>query len=129
MYRPALALAALAIGAASPARATWLYCIASGTDGTGAIEFQTTAADVGAVSPQRLAYFKQRLLSRVAQLNADAHGMQANCFNFDDQLLAMSQYSHTLDVASRRLGWDHVTVVAPEDWLADSDIKDAPFQP
>jgi len=129
MHRLAFAFALLAAGASSRANATWLYCTAAGTDGTGAIGFQTTAADVGAVPAQRLAYFKQRLLKHVAQANADARGMQATCFSFDDQTEAMSQYSHTLDTAARRLGWDHVTVVAPEDWLADGDIKDAPFRP
>jgi hypothetical protein len=129
MPRLALALALLATGATSQASATWLYCTATGTDGSGAIGFQTTAVDVGDVPPPRLAYFKQRLLKRVTQADADARAVQADCFSFDDQLAAMSQYSHTLDTAARRLGWDHVTVVAPEDWLADSDIKDAPFRP
>jgi len=129
MHRLAFALALLATGASSPAKAAWLYCTAAGTDGTGAIAFQTTAAEVGDLKPPRLAYFKQRLLKHVTQADADARGMQANCVSFDDQLAAMSQYSHTLDTTARRLGWDHVTVVAPEDWLADSDIKDAPFRP
>ena len=122
MPRLAIALALLATGAATPAGATWLYCTATGTDSTGAVEFQTTAADVGALPQPRLVHLKQRLLAHVSQLDADAHGLQANCFSFDDQTAAMSDYSRTLNATSKRLGWDHVTVVAPEDWLADSDI-------
>jgi len=129
MPRLALALALLATGAASPAGATWLYCTATGTDGTGAIEFQTTAADVGAVPAPRLTHLKQLLVAHVTKADPDARGLQADCFSFDDQLAAMSQYSRTLDATARRVGWDHVTVVAPEDWLADSDIKNAPSRP
>jgi hypothetical protein len=129
MTRLAFVLALLAAGVTSPAGATWLYCTATGTDGTGAIEFQTTAADVGDVTPPRLAYFKQRLLKHVTQANADARGMQVTCFSFDDQTAAMSDYSRSLNATSKRVGWEHVTVVAPDDWLADSDIKNAPSRP
>ena len=48
---------------------------------------------------------------------------------FDDVTAASSQYSLALNAASRRVGWDHITVFAPEDWLAASDIVTDAMRP
>jgi hypothetical protein len=129
MPRLALALALLATGATTQAAASWLYCTATGTDGTGAIAYNTTIANVGAVPTPRMAHFQQRLLAHVTQADPDARGLHADCFAFDDQLAATAHYSRSLDGVARRLGWDHVTVLTPETWLADTDIVDDPSRP
>lgn len=129
MPRPALVLALLASGAAAPADAAWLYCTATGSNGSGAIAYQTTVANVGAVAPPRMAQLQQRLVAHVGQADPEAHGVRAACFSFDDQLSAESHYSAALGGVAHRLGWDHVIVVTPETWLANTDIVDEPSRP
>jgi hypothetical protein len=123
-----LALALLAAGA-SPAAATWLHCAATGGNATGAIAYYSTVADVGPLPPARLAQLKQRMLSYATKADPEARGLRADCFTFDDETVANAHYSPLLNSGARRLGWDHVTVVEPESWLADGDIVDDPLRP
>lgn len=122
-------LALLAACAAAPASATWLTCSAEGTDASGAFAFQTTSADVGALPATRLDALKQRLAAYVTKADAGAKISSIGCTTFDDVLDANSRYSKALNARTRRLGWDHVTVLQPDDWLSANDIATAPSRP
>jgi hypothetical protein len=128
MFRPLMIALALCASAA-PASATWLQCTASGADSTGTLAFQTTSVDVGALPPARVAALKQRLAAYVAKTDAEAKLSGVECTAFDDVTTAGSHYSQTLAATARRIGWEHVTVVQPDDWLAPKDIVSAPDQP
>lgn len=130
MHRPMiLAYAVAAALAAVPAQAAWLQCTAAGSNASGAFSYHTTVANVGKLGAPRLAALQLRLVAYVGRVDPDAHAVRAACAGFDDQETAITHYSAALDAASRRLGWDHVTVVAPESWLADTDIVDDPLRP
>jgi hypothetical protein len=121
--------AAVALGAPQMASASWMHCVATGTDATGAVGYYTTVANVGALTPARLAHFKQLLAAYVAKADPEARGTAVTCYTFDDQLAAQPHYSTTLSAAALKLGWDHVVVVNPESWLAEGDIVDDPSRP
>ncbi len=115
--------------AAMPAAATWLTCGAVGTDAAGAFAVQTTSADVGALPPDRLDALKQRLAAYVAKADAGAKISGINCNTFDDVVQVNSTYSQAINATSRRYGWDHFTVVHPDEWLAAKDIVADPSRP
>jgi hypothetical protein len=128
-FAAAAALLALVLAPCSPAAATWMHCSALGTDTAGPFAVETTTADVGAVEPARLAQLKQSLLAYVAKADPDAHAPAVTCYTFDDQVAATSHYSQMLGATARRLGWEHMTVLQPEDWLASRDIVADPARP
>jgi len=127
--RVAAAFALTALAGASPAAATWLHCTAEGKDSTGTVAFHTTAVDVGPLPANRLNQFRQELLAKVAKVDPDAKNVQAVCTGQSDQVLANSQYSHALEKTTRRLGWEHVTVLAPDDWMQDGEVVADPSRP
>ncbi len=128
MFRPTMIALALC-ACAAPASATWLQCTALGADDTGALAFQTTSVDVGALPPARVAALKQRLAAYVTKTDAEAKIASIECGAFDDVTTAGSHYSHILAATARRIGWERLTVVQPDDWLGPKDIVSAPDQP
>jgi hypothetical protein len=118
-----------AAGSVGPAAADWLQCAATGTGAAGRFSYQTLVVDVGAVSPQRLTEFQSRLTDYVKKDSASAHDVQAQCAQFDDSGPAANRFSRAFQDASRAYGWDHVTVVQPESWLASKDILNQPTYP
>jgi hypothetical protein len=114
------------LAATAPAQGAWLHCIATGSDADGAFAYATTVVNVGAVKPPRVAQYQMLLAAHVAKVDAEAHGTQAKCFTFDDQLAAGAHYSHTLNATSLKLGWEHIVVLPPQAWLTDADIVDDP---
>jgi len=118
-----------ALALSNPAGAAWLHCTAEGTDAAGTVAFHTTAVSVGAVQPERLDHFQKELLAKVAKVDPDAKNVRAVCTAQDDQVQANSEYSQALDKTARRLGWEHVTVLAPDDWMPDGEIVAEPSRP
>jgi hypothetical protein len=113
----------------APAEGAWLHCSVSGSDGAGDFVYLTTLADVGKVPAARLKQFEARAAAYVAKADPDARVGQAVCFAPDDQLAANEHYSRLLGDSAARVGWDHVVVVRPRDWLAEKDIVDEPAEP
>jgi len=112
-----------------PARAAWLQCTATGGSATGPIGFYTTVVDVGATPPQRISDLEQRLAAYARHYDPSLTAVQARCVSFDDQSTAASHYSRVLDGEYRRLGWEHVVVVQPSDWLPAKEIVSDPLLP
>jgi hypothetical protein len=116
----------LLLAATPSAQGAWLHCVATGTGADGPFAYLTTVVDAGTVKPKRLQQLQQLLTTHVAKADSEAHGTQAKCFVFDDQLVAQSHYAHTLDATVLKFGWEHLVVLPPHAWLADSDIADEP---
>jgi hypothetical protein len=111
------------------AGAAWLHCSVTGHNGAGDFVYLTTLANVGKAAAARLQQFQQRAVAYVTKADSEARDVRAVCFAPDDQLDANKHYSRLLNVSAVRVGWDHVVVVRPEDWLAPSDVVDDPSQP
>ena len=124
MRRPPLLCAvilAASMAAPAPCLAAWLRCAASGTMEGGAREFLTTIAEVGPLPPARLQTFQTKLSDYARRAEPGLAGIQSKCFAFDDQIEAAAAADHVLESEARRLGWDHLTVVLPSDWLPASE--------
>jgi hypothetical protein len=128
-YRIIGAAIAVVVLALQPAEAAWLQCSASGGSATGPTGFYTTLVDVGATPPERIAALQQRLTVYAQHYDPSLTAVQARCVSFDDQSEAASQYSRVLDGERRRLGWEHMIVVQPSDWLPAKEIVSDPFMP
>jgi hypothetical protein len=126
--KSSLALAALLL-AAGPARASWLQCVAMGNTQHGQVGYYTTLVDVGAVPEARMAILKQRLVAYAKKFEPTLTTASPTCVTYDDMATAASHYSQGLNGLSRRMGWDHVVVVQPSDWLPASDIVSDPVNP
>jgi hypothetical protein len=113
----------------APAQAAWLQCTATGGSATGPIGFYTTVVDVGAAPPERISALQQRLSAYAQHYDPSLTAVQARCVGFDDQSTAASHYSRVLDGEYRRLGWEHVVVVQPSDWLPPKEIVSDPLLP
>jgi hypothetical protein len=127
-----LAAAAFMTLGCHQAAAAWLQCAASATSADhdrGLLGFYTTITDVGATPPARIATLQERLQAYVQRYEAGLSDARARCYSFADQVEAASFYSRALDSAYRRLGWAHVIVVQPSDWLPPGDIVSDPLLP
>jgi hypothetical protein len=128
LLRTAL-LATPVILSAHAASAVWLQCQASGSTDRGPTAFFATIVDVGPAPKGRVAALRERLAAYATRYDSTLTGVAAQCFASDDPQVAASRYSRDLDAGYRRLGWDHVIVVQPADWLAPGDIVSDPSLP
>lgn len=122
-------LAAALLFAASPAAATWLQCSATGTDAAGPFYAAGTSVEVGMVTAPRLAAYATKFGAAIARQNPAATGIMPHCNGFDDDTAAATAYSQALTAQSRRLGWEHIAVIAPTSWLNDAEIVEDPSRP
>lgn len=103
------------------AGAAWLRCTALGTTESGPREFLTTIAEVGPLPLPTLQVFQTKISSYVRRAEPSIQGVQPRCFAYDDQVEASVASDRVIQNEARRLGWEHVVVVAPSDWLPSSD--------
>lgn len=103
------------------ARAAWLRCSALGTTESGPREFFTTIAEVGPLPPAALQLFQSKLSTYARREEPTIQGVQSRCYSYDDQVEAVTATDHILDNEARRIGWEHMTIVAPSDWLPQSE--------
>jgi hypothetical protein len=103
--------------AAPQAGAVWVQCQASGTGERGPVGFYAAIVDVGPAPPQKLADIQRYLIAYASKYDPKLTGLTAQCATslFQEQLA--SSFGRVLTTDSRRLGWDHVVVVQPRDWL------------
>lgn len=126
--RLAMSLAVF-VAFSAPASAAWVQCHASGADTAGALFATSTAVDVGAVPGPRLDRLGARIAAAVARLDPDARNVTAACATFDDSASASAAYSRMLAATARRLGWEHVMIVRPDEWLGENEIVTDPSRP
>jgi hypothetical protein len=124
--RPAIVAALLGLMPIA-AQAAWLRCVATGTGASGNFAYDTTVTNIGKLPPARLDHLKQRLAAYVTKTEPQATGTHVDCFTTDDQVKASEQYERAWMAQVRRLGWDHLTAVTPDVWLADTDYSDGAF--
>jgi hypothetical protein len=106
------------------ASAAWLRCVAIGQEKSGPFAVDTMVTNVGDLPPERLEHLKQRLRSAITGLTPNASLTSVDCAATDDQLAADHAYSRLWTKQSKTFGWTHLTVLTPDQWLADSDYND-----
>jgi len=114
---------------AVPAQAAWVHCSASGTAQTGQVAYETTVADLRTASKQGKYDYRALLAAYVARRDPDTRGVTTSCAVFEGNGAAAHDYAVSLNAAARKLGWDHVTVINPQDWLPPGAIMEAANQP
>jgi hypothetical protein len=114
-------LVGLAPGAAP---ASWLRCVAIGQSTGGPFAVDTAVTNVGTVPPERLDHLKQRLSAAVTDMTPDASISSVSCATTDDQLAAEAAYSRLWSKQSKTFGWTRLSVLTPDQWLADTDYSD-----
>ncbi len=128
-FRGAAVLAAVLAAHPAAAGAAWLHCSVTGSSGAGEFVYLTTLANVGKAPAARLKQFEDRAAAYVSKADAEATAVRAACFAPEDQLEAAEHYSRLLNTSAARVGWDHVMVVRPREWLAEGDVVDDPSTP
>jgi hypothetical protein len=111
---------AMALAGPAPARAAWLYCAARGATADGPVAVLTSLADIGPVTPPQLALLQTRLTAYVTAAEPGIGALQTKCAAPEDEVDAAAFSSRLLNNEARRVGWEHVVVLQPDDWLPAS---------
>jgi hypothetical protein len=105
------------VAAAPRAKADWLSCVGSGKAESGPFVLVTTVAEVGAVPAARLKGFEARLLTYAKQVEPTLSDASAHCSASDDQVAASSADDRLVEYWGHKVGYEHLLVVQPVDWL------------
>jgi hypothetical protein len=110
-------LVTVGLMAAPPAGAAWLTCLASGKAESGPFVVVSTVAEVGALPAARLKAFEARLLAYAKQVEPTLSDASAHCSASDDQLAANGATDRLMEYWGHRVGFEHLLVAQPVDWL------------
>jgi hypothetical protein len=105
------------LAAPAPAGAAWLTCVGSGKAESGPFVVLTTVADVGALPPARLKGFEARLLAYAKQVEPTLSDASAHCSGSDDVVAANLASDRLVEYWGHKVGYEHLLVAQPVDWL------------